>query len=774
MYPDKAYTIRSRLKVPVTRMIRFEKCTKIMKKIQKRAHNSKNSFITILVLFSAVFLACMLLRTAYLLFHTTGIFYWKVFFQRGLPLVIVASSLCLIFCGFIFFHNRSAFQKTLKTDRKKWITTATLLLIGVIVGFIVSKTRLGLEKENAFWGKPTVALLEWHILLAFLVCLLWFCADHFTPGGLPDKFKAWLPLIIWLCAVVIWTSIPNQNGFFSPPGRAPNFETYPFSDGSFYGHYARAAAAGMGFKGNDIPPRPLYIAFLTGLHLISDNQYDRIIFFQTLVLGLLPVFVYLCGRDLHSVEAGIAAALLIMERETQSILAAPFGHNISTTKYFFADLPTALVCAAFVWLVIRWQKSAGESKASRWAFAAGCALGAMVLIRTQCFFLILLLLFPLIPSFRKNPAQGIKQVLLFGAALLVCIAPWLLRSHRITGQFVFDHPMTQTAEMARSYNFDGEDLSQLQGENDGEYTQRMTAFIADSMRKHFSTVASFVTAHFLNSEISNYRLFPLRDHLNETNELLKSKEAYWELLDNDSIEGYNLIFFGLSFLVWAIGVGASHQRSPHAGFIPLTAITVFNFSTAMGRYSAGRYLIPTDWIMMLYFAVGMADLISMIYRSCGGTVQMATGQRENIPPYVCTVLCVLMIAAAIPLADRAIPQTFVPDPPEAVKEKVGVMTMQCPAEQQLYLHALAVYPRYYAAGEGEPESAKQGYGAADHGRLVFLTLAPGNFGTMEMPLDPAPDYLPDGSEVWLSACANGPTSIIERLIVENGEEYHAF
>ena len=134
MYPDKAYTIRSRLKVPVTRMIRFEKCTKIMKKIQKRAHNSKNSFITILVLFSAVFLACMLLRTAYLLFHTTGIFYWKVFYQRGLPLVIGASALCLIFCGIIFFHNRSAFQKTLKTDRKK---CDFMIILGIDPGIAI-------------------------------------------------------------------------------------------------------------------------------------------------------------------------------------------------------------------------------------------------------------------------------------------------------------------------------------------------------------------------------------------------------------------------------------------------------------------------------------------------------------------------------------------------------------------------------------------------------------------------------------------------------------
>ena len=741
-----------------------------LKKLTKPFQSPKVCFILAVLFPAAILLAVMVLRTAYLLFHTTGIFYWKVFYQRGLPLVAAGSVLCLAGCVFLLYHYRGRVRRTLIEDRKKLVLTGVLLLLAIAVGIFASKTGAGLVKENAFWGKPTVPLLEWHILAAFALCLACFCAERFSANGIPVKIKAFLPFLIWLCAVVIWTAIPNQNGFFSPPGRAPNYETYPFSDGSFYGHYARAAAAGMGFKGDDIPPRPLYIAFLTGLHLISDNQYDRIIFFQTLLLGLLPVFVYLCGRDLHSVESGIAAALFVILRETHAIFVTPFGHNVSTTKYFFADLPTALVCAAFIWTVIRWQKSAGKPDASRWAFAAGCALGAMVLIRTQSFFLILMLLFPLIPVFRKAPKQGFHQVLLFVLSLMICIAPWLMRSHLITGQFVFDHPMTQTAEMARSYNFEGEDLSQLPGENDGAYTQRMTAFIADSMKKHFSTVSGFVLSHFLNSEISNFRMFPLRDHLYSLPELLKSREAYWEELDNSDLNGYNLVFFGLGFLVWALGVSAANRRSPCAGLIPLAAVTVFNFSTALGRYSAGRYLIPTDWIIMLYFAIGMADFLSVIFRFFVGNEEWEYGGKIFVPSYFSTCICVFLIAAAIPLADRAIPQKFIQDPPDVVKEKVGPMTMACPDKNQLYLHALAIYPRYYAAGEGEPESAKQGYAAVDYGRLVFLTLAPGNFGTMEMRLDTAPTYLPDGAEVWLSGCVNGATSIVETLLIKSGND----
>lgn len=725
------------------------------KTIQSVIKTPARRFLLTLCLSACILGGVALLRSAYLRFHTTGVFYWKVFYSRGLPLVIAG---CLLCAAAVIFILRC--QGT-RPAKGKLLTVALLCLIGLSAGILIAQTRLGLEKENAFYGKPTVPLLEWHLAAAFLLMLLRFCIVNLRGVSLRQCEK-FLPLLIWFAAVLIWTLIPNQHGFFSPAGRAPNYETYPFSDGSFYGHYARAAAAGMGLKGDEIPPRPLYIAFLTFLHLLSDNQYDRIIFLQTLVLGLLPVFVCLCGKELHSVEAGLAAAAFVILRETHAILAAPFGHNVSTTKYFFSDLPTAMVCAAYVWMLIRWSRTSS----AKCAFAAGCALGAMTLIRTQSLCLIIVMLFPVIASLKKNVRRALGQTLLSLLAFVLCVLPWLVRSYSITGQFVFDHPMTQTAEMARSYNFDGADLSQLPDENDGAYSNRMAAFISQSLHDHFAEIAHFVTVHFINSEICGFRLFPLRDRLTDFGELFKSREPFWETLDTGGLTIYNLIFLGLIYLVLAWGVAGCRERSGAAGLIPLTVITLFNFSTACGRYSAGRYLIPTDWVMMLYFAAGMADALYTLYARVGGTLPEAEEESGFIPSYQSTAAAILFIAALIPAADKLIPQTFSPDGRESVKEKTGELVMECPAENQMYINALAVYPRYYAAGEGEPESAKQGYGAVDYGRLVFITLAPDSFGTIELRTENVPEYLPDGAEVWFSACQSGATSLAETLITE--------
>ena len=56
-------------------------------------------FAILLILQLGILGAVMLLRTARLLFQTTGVFYWKVLYQRGLPPVIAGTVLCLGLTG---------------------------------------------------------------------------------------------------------------------------------------------------------------------------------------------------------------------------------------------------------------------------------------------------------------------------------------------------------------------------------------------------------------------------------------------------------------------------------------------------------------------------------------------------------------------------------------------------------------------------------------------------------------------------------------------------
>jgi hypothetical protein len=731
-----------------------------------------------------------LLRSLWLLYRTSEDYSWFVVYRRLFPPVCWLGFIAIQAILYFLYRISNDFREVFRQKSYQRKTFLILMGIGIVAAVGIAVTRIGLVKDNAFFGKPTVPLLEWHLILAFLLCLLWIILEMKQIGkAAPVVIKA-MPFIVWAVAVGIWLAIPNQHGFFSPPGRAPNFEVYPFSDGSFYGHYARSLAAGMGFKGRDIPPRPLYIVLLAIFHLLIGNQYDSVILLQTLVLGILPALIYLIGKELHSIGAGLAAALLCILRETNSILSAPFAHNVSTTKYFFADLPTALAAAFFVLMLIRWLKAQREDNYRKnvYAVLTGGALGMMTLIRTQSLSLIFVPLAFLFIRTRKQFSRRFSQFILFTAALCCCLFPWLIRNKQITGKFVFDHPATQTAEMAISYNIGGTDLTNDEGMNEGEYSEKLTRSILTSVKQYPKEIATFITAHFVNNEICNLRLFPLRDRLSRPMELIKPTTPFWEEINNDQLSIYNLIFLALSYALLAFGISASMESHMREGLVPLAVILLFNLSTAIGRYSAGRYLIPVDWIIFLYGGIGIAEWLYRSFRLSGFTPPQTSNEetereaaqfvqpaklhpKRKLGLYLGIFIA---IGLSLPLSERIIPMRFEPASREAVLSKLEVDPNDYDTADAVVMKAIAIYPRYYAAGEGEPESAKQGYGVSDYGRLIFLTLSPGGFGTIELRTETVPAYFPDNSEIWMVGHSQGATTVADLILVQNGDRSYRY
>lgn len=721
------------------------------------------------------------LRVIWLLYQTTGIFRYKVLSQRVLPLsawlALIAFQLLMLAVGL-----NGGWKKVRAPVSKKQLRFFAILttLVAVIAG-LVTVTRVGLEKDNAFFGKPTVPLLEWHIALAIIVMILCQLNRLRIRGSeLGNRLIKWLPLIIWLAAAAIWLGIPNQHGFFSPAGRAPNFETYPFSDGSFYGHYARSVAAGMGYKGTDIPPRPLYILFLALFHLIGGNNYDSVILIQTLVLALLPVMLYLIGKELSSVLAGLGAAIAYILRETNAILSAPFAHNVSTTKYFFSDLPTALTAMFFLWSLIRWLKTLreGSQKARLYAVACGGGLGLMTLIRTQSLVLILIPLFTILLYRSIRTPEKTKQLALFLITLLCCLLPWLMRNQTITGKMVMDHPATQTAEMVASYNIGKLDMARDPGMNDGDYSAKLTGVLWESIRNHPMEIGRFITAHFFNNLISAFRVFPIRDSLASAQELLRPTTAFWEMLDNIQLRGLPLAAFLLAVLVVCWGTSASCRKFDRIGMLPMIAFLLFNLSTAIGRYSAGRYLIPMDWALFVCFFIGIDDWLEVILTWSRNLPEKSNLPKTGVQPVLdksqrgsWSVLMIVFLLAglAVPVVPTLIPMQFQPATQAEIIEKLSLSPTESSADNALLTKAIALYPRYYAAGEGEPESAKQGYGVEPYGRLIFLIISPEHFGTIELPLAEAPAHFPDNATVWLAGHGQGATSIADWVLVEDGD-----
>lgn len=590
-------------------------------------------------------------------------------------------------------------------------------------------------RHDGSWGSPATPLLEWQIGLALLVALvaLWLPAS-FHWRGQSQPIEPWIPLFIYLFTCALWLSQPIVPGFFATPPRAPNFEIYPFSDALIYAQYAQSALTGHGFLWPDVPARPLYIAFLTWLHALAGQDYTHVIALQTLVLAAFPASLYLLGRELGGRPLGLGLALLATLRDLTTNITAPFALNYTYSKLFFSEIPAALLISLFTLFSIRWMRS--NLRITHYIITGGI-LGLASLVRLQSAVLllpVLLLGFFAIKN-RRTWATGAALITL-GAALT--FSPWLARNYVATGGLVLDNPISQTMTLARRWSGDnGNDLiPQQPNETTAQYSSRMSALALENLRRDPGRILGEALGHFVNNETNFLLVFPVRDQLNSPAELIWPQHAFWQNPKPGLLGILYLFLFGL-------GLAVAWRKAGLPGLLPLAISLVYNAWTALFLSSGDRFLVPVDWASYLYLFLGLLSLVSVafgMWKKAADWViarEQAPALGESGPPprrgLALTVAFVLLLGLILPLTEWAFPK--------ATPLKASAL-----APGQIVLTGRAIYPRYYKANQGEPDTAKLGYGKSAQARLVFF-LAGEESTLVIFPLESSPKFFPNTASV---------------------------
>ena len=628
---------------------------------------------------------------------------------------------------------------------------------------LVMATQLGLAaSKDGSWGSPATPLLEWQIALALAagLGLMLLGGQHWKWLG-RDR---WMALLVYLLTCLVWLAQPIRPGFFATPPRAPNFEIYPFSDALIYAQYAQSALAGYGFQWPDVPTRPLYIAFLTWLQALGGQDYGHVIVLQTLVLAAFPALLYLLGREIGGHPLGTGLALLAILRDLTANLAAPFALNYTYSKLFFSEMPAALLISLYALMAIRWIRAAkpGEDKAATawYPLLAGGVLGLAALIRTQSV-VVLLAIVPIGFFVMKDRRRWLAGAALMALGVALALAPWLARNYRATGGLVLDNPTSQAMVLARRWSGNnGNDLiPYLPGESAAQYSSRMTQLAFTSLRQDPGRVLGAALAHFSNNEIDNLLIFPLRDRLNNPAELLWPEHAFWQTWNGRPGGGQGILI--LAYLaLFGVGLGCAWHKNGPAGLLPLGISVVYNAWTALFLSSGDRFLVPVDWGMYLYQFLGLLTVAALALSGLNGIrehawawltarSEEASATREQTAPVAAnwrglalSTLLILAMGASVPLTETLFPKIA---PIQAPKS--------APAAGEVVLYGRAVYPRYYAAGQGEPGSAKLGYGKSDQSRLVFFLVGEANTLVI-LPLRTAPVFFPNAANVAVIGTQN--------------------
>ncbi|MBI5964603.1 MAG: hypothetical protein HY863_14080 [Chloroflexi bacterium] len=696
----------------------------------------------------------------------------------------------------IFFSNLRGNLEYIKNVQKFILSMLVVFFLLGILAAIISTTGLGIVSGyKGDWqrGLPAVALLEWQILLACVFCLVMLIAETKWKLSEIPRVELWICIVIWLGASAIWLSQPVVPSASALKPREPNFQIYPFIDSQIYDELAQSILIGEGFGADRIPVRPLYIVFLAFLHLLVGQDYGMMIAAQSLVFALFPVLLYLFGREFFGRPVGLAVALLAILRDYVSNFVSPYTGNLSYSKVYLSEIPTAMLLILFLFIGIHWIRSGFPSFKAFWM---GGILGMAMLIRTQSAVVLPVIVLFAFLALKGNVKSFIKSMLFLLVSLTLIVGPWIWRNWNLTGELIFDSPESQMINLALRYgrlNGEEPDVLHSPNESSAEYNQRLLKMAKDAISADPWKAVWGISNSFLNHAVNNILLFPIRNEIKNYDDLYIPSTAFWERWEGRPTIPQSILLIFYIFL-FGIGVTAAWQRNGWLGLLPLTLNLVYNLWTSLALLSGQRFMVSMDWSIYLYYMIGLFTLIGAFLFALNGRRGMIVDWVKSnpflltLPPinskrrnYLIFGILFLGIGLTLPLSERIFPDKY---PPLSTVELIRQLT-ESPALNQKdvdpacleslasdgvlsFSRGMAVYPRYYGAGEGEKITDKIGYKPVDKSRLVFDIIANGKIERIIFPMIHSPNFFPHASDVILIYGQNKTPWFI--LVKKNNDE----
>ncbi|MBQ4512199.1 MAG: glycosyltransferase family 39 protein [Anaerolineaceae bacterium] len=624
---------------------------------------------------------------------------------------------------------------------------AVLLLMGGAL-FYALKSGTGLDPISGTFYRQGVSLLEGHLivplLFAFPLIPLFSFAGPKISGKKTEKILTILTVILgWTATVWLWQTTQFEGrSYFAPALRAPNNNFYPASDAENYDLLAQSILLGNGFRNGLTVVRPLYAAFLALLHLVFGNNYMAVTNGQILLLAFIPLLVFLTGKQLGQTPAGIVAAAWVIWREIYSIRLSPLV-QVSNSRLLMSDLPTLFCVVLTIFCTVKWYRHGKEY--SR-ALLCGGMIGAAMLIRTQCFVLIPALWLIMLCS-RKDASKKWLSILCSVIGLVIVFAPWTVWN-KINPNTVSNPDVSE-----------GQYLNHLYQEAAGETDPNVE--IVQVIMVHPAEVFQSVGSHFLNNEISSLLVLPVRlIKPTEVDQLFYEPDLFWYRENARQTIEENKTLIAVYLVIISLGVFTACRKNGFGGLIPLVFHVVYNLGNAFAMTSGFRFLLPVDWVMLIYFAFGCCGLIRFVCKVClfrfdkpqvlpettaGLEFIPETAENEAVPdlPAVSNhqpvrktrqgwaaagiVLLLAAIGAVLPLCDNVIPRRFAHKTGEEIAQQWRASSnpsaldlSRYKDETIVFLEGRAFYPRFYKAGEGDSGGSSSAKCGLDIDRLVWM------------------------------------------------------
>jgi 4-amino-4-deoxy-L-arabinose transferase-like glycosyltransferase len=761
--------------------------------------------------------------------------YTAVILQRAAPLIFLLAGLSSETLLFLLLGKYGLdVPGLLQKHPAFWLALSAFGALFLLWSW-VARTTLPTESAITGWNDLGAPVLETQVLLAWLVGLaVWglILYAHRRARQYPWLLKFTpkvidliIVILLWSGTLILWNTTPAPANYFSTQPRPPNYEAYPNSDALVYDMSAQIMMLGQGmrFAGDISVRRPMLAVFFTILHLLGDQQTDQVIFWQIVFLATLPAFIYLLGKSLFGRLAGVIGAVIIALRGATAI-ALSATITVSHARLLMSDLPATLAMVILVYLAVRWLQTGAKIL----GMLCGGSLGLAMLIRPELGAAVVPIALVSLIVFRKSIRHWGSNFLLFTLGLLLMLSPWVYRNWSLTAQFYLDTPTFRADWLQERYQLSLPPTpvpvappAQEQGTGifstaeagsspvappqttpvgPGAQTQETSAIIAAT--GGLSQVASFAITHFVNSQVQIFLVLPTTfrplDSLvaytghRSTGKLWDEccsalnyarRLPYWRKWFGD-IPGQALVPLLFTLALMALGISQSWKKQRWIGILPLMIGIVHLAVNALARNSGGRYILPVDWIGILYFSLGLAHATLWLANQFAsheipaeveiGVSAAASRQpydQANIfrsPLFYGVALLLLAIGSLAPILERTFPTRYTPQVESQMLQALLASPLITTESRQSLEKLLtgetvvrfgrALYPRYFRTNQGEPGSPDP-LEPQPYPRLGFY-LANRNFDPIILPLVNQPDRFPNGADVMVIGCLDGQAAAV--------------
>ncbi len=689
---------------------------------------------------------------------------------------------------------------------KLWAgVTAVFFLLWVWIAW--SKT--GLTPDTDYWNEAGVPVLNSQILaglgIAGLATLLMMRFRKYTSDW---RLDLGLFLLIWAVAAWVWAKEPLLYSYFLRRPIAPNYEYYPFSDAAYYDIGGQYVLLGQGINNGNLTDKPLYSLLLAGMHALGGQSYERVINIQVLVLALLPAVLYLIGKKLHSRALGLLVAVFAIFKE-KNALESTIEIKVAHSKLMLSEMPVALALAAFTLLAILWFSNVENRRVA--ALWAGGILGTAALIRPHPLAILPFLLIGSMGATKKISRAWLGSVLFFCLGTFLVFGPWtgyvqikegnnflIEKVMRVLKRqkHILPEPTPNSYNQTDAYA----DLilpENLKSSSIGVLQLPAVPAAGDALQENADTIANFTEnfpEHFWHNQVTSMLIFPIAFRFDDIQHTVS--QPIWDLGWTGEMSLENKIFLSINLILIALGISALWKKHRMMGLVPLIVNMAYHLANAFSRTSGSRYIIPVDWVWLIYYGFGLLQVVN--WASVLLQVKSKTNHAEEnaavtgqvragvtLSGYVPALLVLCLIGLSLPLSGMVVKPGFNHPPESKVwvqlsrnnqdlqkqflsqKLKIRKIPNFLKGKGGVLLHGRALYPRYFHNKRGECDICNRldlAYQRKSYSRLGFTLIGKSNAGVI-LPLGSKPE-IPNYSEVYVIGCVTSTRRIHDIQLID--------